>query len=242
MRPRGEPLAALLAVFLAACPSVGIPPPAPPPNEPAPASPSATVRGVIRDLEGRPVEGGEAYFYDDSDTRRPADFISSRSGADGRYRAVVPAGSYQVVARVRRGGRFGPLRAGDRHSGAPRPLKVREGAVADLDFVVAGLREAARRRDKVRPDHFAVSGRVTSPKGAPLAERYVVARLPGAESVFPKHLSTWTDAAGRFSLYLPAGEYRLAVASRFPPSAALVEVRVLSVSGDVHDLDIRSQP
>ncbi len=199
---------------------------------------SATLRGRIADIDGKPVGGGEVYFYNNGDTRRPADFISPKTGPDGRYAAVVSPGKYWVVARVRKGGRYGPLKPGERHSGPPEEIELGAGEDFPLDFVVADLKETARRHRKTREDYFTVRGRILSRKGMPLADRYVVASRKKTPSRLPEFISAWTGADGRYILYIPRGRYWIAAASRFPPTLKEDAMGALEIGGDVHDFDI----
>ena len=67
-------------------------------------------RGQIVDTADRPVSGAEVYVFDSKNTKRPADFISNRTDADGSFRVELPPGKYWTLAIMRRNGAtFGPL-------------------------------------------------------------------------------------------------------------------------------------
>jgi len=74
----------------------------------------------------QPVAGAEVYLYDSKQVKRPADFISPKTKTDGSYKLTVPAGVYWAVAILRRTGpSFGPLQVGDKHSGEPLVLDLK---------------------------------------------------------------------------------------------------------------------
>ena len=102
----------------------------------------SVLKGSITDVRGRPVEGAMVFVYVNSDVRRSAEFISAPADAQGRYRMTVPAGTYWVVARLKKTEGFGPLMPGDKHSGEPREVELLVGSDREADFVVADLRDA----------------------------------------------------------------------------------------------------
>src|SRR6185369_4937558 len=71
-----------------------------------------TLQGVISGISGEPVKDAELYIYGTSNTRRPADFISPKTGSNGAYRLVLPKRAYWGVARIKKGERYGPLMPG----------------------------------------------------------------------------------------------------------------------------------
>ena len=60
----------------------------------------ALLKGTVLDIKAMPVEGAEIFIYDSTDVRRPADFISARTGKDGSFQMDLPAGIYWAVARI----------------------------------------------------------------------------------------------------------------------------------------------
>src|SRR6185369_3419698 len=68
--------------------------------------------GRIVNIDAKPVSGAEVFVYDSAAIRRPADFISARTGSDGRFSLTLPRQKFWVVARVRSGDKFGPLLPG----------------------------------------------------------------------------------------------------------------------------------
>ncbi len=180
---------------------------------------TAVIQGRVVDDRGRPVAGAVVSAYDSEDVRRPADFASPPTGADGAYRLVVAPGTYWLVAVARRGGGpgVGPLQLGDRHSGEPLRLAVRPDAVKEHDFTVLDLQSAARRYAKKNEDLVTVAGMVVDGRNRPVAGAYVLADRRPRIRDFPQYLSGWTGADGRFLLYLQPGEYHLAAATAWPP-------------------------
>ena len=55
------------------------------------------LKGNVTDVEGEAVRGAEIYIYDSPDTRRPADFISARTGISGGFSISLAAGRYWAV-------------------------------------------------------------------------------------------------------------------------------------------------
>jgi len=204
---------------------------------PAAAAAEVTLRGKVADVAGQPIAGVEVYLYADPNTRRPADFISPKSDAEGAYRLVVPPGKYLAVARARTGPGHGPLSPTDRHSGAPKQIVLADGADRTVNFVVASLREAARREPKIRTDHFTIAGRILDADGAPLARAYVTAQRDGSTRALPDYFSAWTAADGRYVIFVPRGRYRLAPAANFPPPSSRPDGRLIVVTGDQRGVD-----
>ncbi len=187
------------------------------------------LKGVAHDVRGNPVKGVEIFVYNSTDTRRPADFISARTDIEGIYSITLPLGKYWAVARLRGGEKYGPLMAGDRHSGEPMELELDGPEEFEQDFTVMDIREAARLMKKTREDHFQVKGVIYDKKGQPVSDVYIFANRGMSMEVIPDYLSAWTDEKGRYKLYLPAGKYYIGYASAFPPvlqNKVLIEVKV----------------
>lgn len=185
---------------------------------PANAEPTFTLRGTITDIAEAPVANAEVYLYRTANTRRPADFISAKTGADGGYRLVVPAASYWGVARIKQGERFGPLQLGQRHSGDPVQIVIGEEPVTTVDFAVADLREMAQKRQKVNSEVIAVSGTIVDGDGKPVANACAFARVTQLPETPPEYVSAWTDTDGRYTLFLPPGTYFWGASREFPPT------------------------
>ncbi|HEY3309015.1 MAG TPA: hypothetical protein VGJ93_11220 [Desulfuromonadaceae bacterium] len=196
---------------------------------------TVVVTGQISDIDGKPVAGAELFVYDSEIIRRPADFISPRTGKDGRYRLILQRRNYWAVARVRSGDKFGPLLPGDRHSGEPQILETQDSAELQQNFIVVDIREAVRQKQKVRSDYQKISGRITSKKGSALPERYVFAGQDPTVHGLPEYISAWSDAGGGFTLYLPPGHYYLGISDHFPPPDGLKTDREINLEPGKHE-------
>lgn len=186
------------------------------------AAETSVLKGRVLDVDGKPVEGAEIFIYDSTNTRRPADFISQKTGKDGRTQIVLPTGNYWAVARVKKDERYGPLMLGDRHSGEPTELELTPGKESENDFVVADIRDVGRKKQTVRDNVLKLKGRVLDKQGIPVPNAYVFAHKHKEVEQLPDYLSAWTDDDGNYTLYLPAGEkYFMGVAREFPPKSKL---------------------
>ena len=189
----------------------------------------AIFKGTILNVKGYVVQGAEVFIYNSPDTRRPADFISARSDAEGGFSIMLPLGNYRAVARLRQGEKYGPLMPGDKHSGEPVELELDRAGVFEQDFTVMDIIEASRLIKKTREDYFKIKGRIKDKKGAPVGNVYAFANRGMEMEGIPDYLSAWTDEKGRYTLYLPAGKYYIGYASEFPPNLqnkVLVEFKV----------------
>jgi hypothetical protein len=177
------------------------------------------LQGVILDESGKPVSGAELFLYDSIKIKRPADFISPKTGSDGKFVFNVPSGKYWGVARVRHGDKFGPLLSGDLHSGEPLEMDLAESR-QDFTFTVADIRDLARAKEKVRSDMAVLSGKVLDQSGKPVSSAAVfVWRDPVTERL-PDMVSAWTEAGGDYSLLLLPGVYSVTADAVFPPAVA----------------------
>jgi hypothetical protein len=178
-----------------------------------------SLKGRILDGSGRPVGGAEVYVFDSANVKRPADFISEKSGSDGHYQLALPPGRYWTMAIQRQGeARVGPLGPNDRFSG--EPLLFEGGADKQVanDFTVISLKEAALRNRKRNEELIKVTGRILDPSGVPVAGAYVMADSAPTGQL-PLYLSTWSEADGLYTLFLPKGKIFLGVARAFPPGS-----------------------
>jgi len=184
-----------------------------------------TLQGKITSLGGDPAADAEVYLYLSKNTRRPADFISPKTGVNGTYRLVLPRAEYWAVARVKTGERFGPLMPGDRHSGEPVRISPDGESELTQDFIVADMQELAQKREKSREELVELSGSLTDAEGRPVAGAYVYARTGMLTATLPEYFSAWTDESGKYRMKLPPGHYYLGSASTFPPPAAASGLR-----------------
>lgn len=201
------------------------------------ASGNVIMEGRIVDAAGGPVEGAEVYLYRGKNVKKPADFISTKTAADGVYKVGFPAGTYWVVAIFRKSGKaFGPLDEGDRHSGEPILLEVNDHL--EQDFEIIDLREAAWKAQKRNEDLFKVGGRLVDVSGLPVAESYAMAEKTEKFKNIPKYISAWTDASGEYALFLPKGRYYLGGSLSFPPGSDLSLEREITIDKDIDGVDI----
>lgn len=188
------------------------------------------LQGKITSLTGDPVADAEIYLYASKNTRRPADFISPKSGTGGSYRMVLPQGKYWAVARIKKGERFGPLMPGDRHSGEPVVISPDGDAELIQDFTVADMQELAQKREKSREALVELSGTLSDAEGRGVTGAYVFARTGRITATLPEYISPWTDEAGRYRLKLPPGHYFIGSSSQFPPAGGAASLQEIELS------------
>jgi len=188
-----------------------------------------TLQGVVSTLSGEPVPDAEIYVYSSRNTRRPADFISTKSANNGAYRLVLPRAAYWGVARIKKGERFGPLLPGDKHSGEPFKIDPDTEKILTLDFTVADMQELAQRREKGREELMEISGTVTY-NGTGVAGAYVYARIGRISTTLPEYFSGWTDASGRYRMKLPTGSYLLGCDRDFPPAGRVTSYQEVALT------------
>ena len=204
------------------------------------ASARFVLQGRVLDAGGKPVEGGEVFVYDSARTRRPADFISPKTDGKGLYRIEIPAGKYWVVARVRNNERYGPLMTTGRHSGEAQEVEAVEGGESTLDFIVAEVREIARVHRTSGEESRRVEGRILDKNNKPARDAYVFARREKNAMRLPDYISAWSDAEGRYTLYLPAGRYCLGASVAYPPeegspcSELFLDTAKIDIANDIH--------
>lgn len=194
-----------------------------------------TLQGIISGISGEPVKDAELYIYGTDNTRRPADFISPKTGNNGAYRLILPKAVYWGVARVKKGERYGPLMPGDRHSGEPVRIDPGSDAALTLDFTVADMQELAQKREKGSAELIEISGTITR-DGEAVTDAYVFARTGKIAATLPEYFSGWTDGSGRYSIKLPSGHYHIGCATDFPPSAG--SERVLEIDASAGKLPV----
>jgi hypothetical protein len=176
-----------------------------------------SLKGRILDGSGQPVAGAEVYVFNSANVKRPADFISERSGSDGHFQLTLPPGRYWTMAIQRQGtARVGPLGPSDRFSGEPLLFEGGDDKQLVNDFTIISLKEAALRNHKRNEELIKVTGRILDPSGVPVAGAYAMAD-PSPSGQLPLYLSTWSEADGLYTLFLPKGKIFLGVARVFPP-------------------------
>jgi hypothetical protein len=198
------------------------------------------LQGRVIDIMTQPVAEAEVYLYDSKQVKRPADFISQKTKADGSYRLTVPPGVYWAVAILRQAGpSFGPLQVGDKHSGEPLILDLKNKNIKEMDFTVMDLRDAVRHSRKRSEELFEIQGRIIDTEEKPVAMAYVNAdRSSQPATEIPQYLSAWTDIEGKYTIFLPAGEFYLGAATLMPPSPEEELLHFIEVSGDMQGVDL----
>lgn len=197
----------------------------------------AVFRGQVVDVEGKAVKGAELFIYSSPDIRRPADFISERTDEGGHFSISISAGKLWAVARLRRGDKYGPLMAGDKHSGEPVEIGAEAGKELIMDFTVADIRDAALLADKRSEDIIKIEGRFLDKLGTPMQMYYVIADKENNSFEIPDFISSWSDDAGHYALYLPKGRYMIGWTDKFPPHSYSV-FKELIVESDWDNFDI----
>jgi hypothetical protein len=202
------------------------------------ASETYRLDGRIVGAEGKSVSGAEVYLYRTKNVKKPADFISNKTGPDGLYEMILPPGKFFGVAILRKSGnKFGPLEAGDKHSGDPVELEI-DGDAINLDFEVVDLREAARKVQKRNEQLFRISGTLLDESGHPLSMAYAVADKFKKSKNVPSYLSAWSDKSGEYALFMPKGKYFMGGEVVFPPDRSYVLEREINLEKDVSGVDI----
>lgn len=198
-----------------------------------------SLHGVVSDVEGRPVVGAEVALYQGKNVKKPADFASSPTAADGTYVVTLPAGQYWAVAVQRQGDkRFGPLDLGDKHSGEAVAIEIGPGAELRHDFTVMDLREAAKQNQKKNTDLLRVAGRILDQEGKPVAMAYALADPGQHFKEMPVYVSAWTDDSGDYLLLVPKGRLYLGAAGDYPPDPAQTLEKDVNVDKDLDGVDL----
>lgn len=206
---------------------------------PAAGGESGILAGMVLDVSRNPVSGASVFVYNSPNTRRAADYISPATDKAGAFRITLPAGRYWTVARERQGvEQYGPLLPGDRHSGAPLETDVRSGETVEEEYIVRDLRETSLLDAKLDTSFLRVEGTLLTGEGEPAANGYAFARREQDGRGIPDYVSTWTDAGGAYTLFLPAGTYWLGSARVFPPDPDTVPRLRVVIDAPAEDVDI----
>jgi len=185
-----------------------------------------TVRGRVV-LRGKGVEGVTVSLYlDDADFFRGPAFLSAPTGKDGSFSLeAVPPSSYFLVARKRGSGQeVGPMRKGDLFGYLKgNPLAVAAGETVTLTLPLVDKRlERDVNAAGLPGAQPGFAGTVRGPSGEPLPGLHAFAYLePEMGHHKPAAVSSLTDAAGRYTLYLPGpGRYFVGARQGFGDSPA----------------------
>lgn len=197
---------------------------------------------TVRGGDGKPLAGVKVFLYDSRQVRRPADFISSPTAADGRAVILLPPGKYWAVARLKQDGTYGPLMPGDRHSGEPLELEILPAGASETAFVVMDIQEAGRKKRTDDTVTRVVTGRVTTRSGTPVPMVWVYGHRSKHIAGMPEYVSAWTDHDGRYKLHVAASDQVfIGVARSFPPVGELVPAAVSGRGSDRVDITLDSE-
>jgi len=208
---------------------------------PSLASNSAMVKSRVVDVNGKPVQGAFIFFYDSPETKRAVDLVSPKTDKDGYCQKEVPVGQYWALARLKEDANFdmGPLMIEDKVSGEAKEIEVLPGKPLTLEFTVLNLMDNILLRTKKRNDLSKVSGRIIDAKGTAVKNAYVVVNRHNQAVTFPDYFSPWTDAQGRFSLFLPKGAYFVGAETTLGPNQKFRGEQALTVEGDSEGVEVR---
>lgn len=196
-------------------------------------------RGQIVDTANKPVADAEVYVFDSAKVKRPADFISNRTGVDGYFRVELPPGHYWTMAIMRvSGASFGPLGKDDKHSGEPIEIDSAGKNEFSKDFTVMDLREAARASQKRSETVVKISGQIVNEDGLPVELAYVMADKQRKFGDMPRYFSTWTDADGRYVIFLPKGKFFMGASKDFPPHSDYFVPKEVDFASDTEGIDL----
>jgi hypothetical protein len=108
-----------------------------------------------------------------------------------------------------------------------------------MDFTVMDLRDAVRHSRKRSEELFEIQGRIIDTEEKPVAMAYVNAdRSSQPATEIPQYLSAWTDIEGKYTIFLPAGEFYLGAATLMPPSPEEELSHFIEVAGDMQGVDL----
>ena len=202
---------------------------------PVQAEDKPLIKSTVVDVEGNPVKGAYIFFYDSPDTKRAVDLVSPVTDKKGYCQKEVPAGTYWVVARLKREGDFdmGPLMIEDKVSAEPLEITVTSGEKHDLKFIVLDLLDTIRTSTKKRQDLNKVSGQVVNENGEPVKKVFVFANRHDKKVLMPRYFSAWTRDDGSYTIYLPEGKYYLGVSDEFAPELKYTGETMISVKADL---------
>lgn len=188
-----------------------------PDNLTGPEGPSTIETGVAGFItaQDKPVEGAVVTVYTDLTSHLKGMGIGWSSPTDdkGYFEAPLSAGTYYLVARVRKSGKMaGPLQAGDQFGYlAGNPLAIRAGEVARVHIPLIEVPAKVERLSASLFGNTLISGRILDSRGAPVAGIQVLLYDDPMMLNRPLYVSQETAADGRYQLSFPhGGHYYLA--------------------------------
>ncbi|MDA8325636.1 MAG: carboxypeptidase-like regulatory domain-containing protein [Nitrospiraceae bacterium] len=193
---------------------------------------AAGLEGVVTGPSGSPVEGAYVYVYTGEFPAlgTPPDFVSGRTGADGRFMVYLPKGTYVAFARKKADGeRFGPLDKDD-FASTERPVVDIAGGMVKRDFRLYGLREAFSMLNPELKRLVVIKGIIREAGGRPAVGLCAVAfKGAAAGGGMPDYISSPSDEKGRYEIYVPAGSKVALGAAEVGPGG----FRIMGWRGDV---------
>jgi hypothetical protein len=158
---------------------------------------------------GRPLEGATVYVYTDLTSRLKGMgyVMAGPTDETGFFEAALPAGTYYLLARLRRGSAgAGPLRAGDFIGYYPgNPLSVEEGAVARLAIPMLEVPDKVNELEGHLFGQTSIGGRILDRLGQPVAGARAVLYDDSQMLNRPRYVSRPTAKDGHYVLSFPYG-------------------------------------
>lgn len=202
------------------------------------------LHGVVTGAGGRPAGGAYVYVY----TGRfpalgsPPDFISGRTGPDGRYVVYLPKGIYVAYARKKADGAcYGPLDRDDFSSARPPVVKIGSG-MAGEDFRLYRLQKAFSMSTPMIRKLVVVEGAIRDSDGRPAKGLCAVAYEGTAgQAGMPDYISAPSGGDGRYEIFIPAGSRVGLGAAKIGPDGFGIEGwrgRISAGTGNMKGVDI----
>lgn len=170
--------------------------------------PEGGIAGLVLH-DGKPVTGATVIVYTDLTSQLKGLGLGMAPPTDenGTFAAPLPAGTYYLVARLRRDHSFfGPLQAGDYFGYYPgNPVVVKPGEVVRLTLP---LIEVPAKVEKLADSLFgqtSIRGRIVDGEGNPVAGVRALLYSDASMLNRPDHVSPPSDAEGQFILSFPEG-------------------------------------
>jgi len=167
------------------------------------------VAGTVQ-IDGQPQSKVVIYAYTDLSSRLKGMgyALSTPTDDDGRFELELPAGTYYLLARMRKGGGMvtGPLRAGDQMGYAPaNPVRVADGKVTLISIPLLEVPDKVGRFNETLFGQTVIKGRILNKSGAPVSGARAILYNEPQMLNRPLYVSQPTAADGTFVLSFPSG-------------------------------------
>jgi len=178
-----------------------------------------TISGRLLLDNGKPLDGGQVFFFDASSTLdrpqlgkfwRVPDFVEQTT-ATGTFTATLPVGRYYIAAVKRMSDvNVGPPIDGDYflpshdRKGKYRSLTANDGAVSDIG-TIKGIQRYSSRRDAYKGKISAVEGKLMHEDGSAVEGMFVFAYTDSSMQGRPQFVSTKSDKDGHYRLLVDRG-------------------------------------